>query len=227
MASVLKEKTALEDDNICRCWGRVGDADLHDLEENIARIKPDVVVIQFHFAFFRLDSLGGLIKQMEKKGIENLYFHINHVLVPPAVDAIMADGQAKINAFIGPAHVSVITGAKIYAPLPDKYHTPVVVSGFEPVDVMQSILMIVKQKSEERAEMEIQYSRSVTFEGNTKAQEMIENGAKNVELVLEGLCEHGFFSVALNPYSRKKSRTILPNECTDWPPEDIDKVIQT
>jgi hydrogenase expression/formation protein HypD len=86
----------------------------------------------------------------------------------------MADGKAKINAFIGPAHVSVITGAKIYRSLPEKYHTPVVVSGFEPVDVLQSILMIVRQKNENRCEMEIQYTRSVTLEGNTKAQALIE-----------------------------------------------------
>ncbi len=102
---------------------------------------------------------------------QNLFFHINHVLVPPAVDAIMADGQAKINAFIGPAHVSVISGAKIYLSLPKKYGTPVAVSGFEPVDVMESILMIIRQKNENRSQMEIQYSRSVTLEGNTKAQD--------------------------------------------------------
>jgi len=81
--------------------------------------------------------------------------------------------RAIINAFICPAHVSVISGAKIYEPLPKMYAAPVVVSGFEPIDVLQSILMIVRQKNEDRCEMEIQYSRSVTLEGNTKAQEII------------------------------------------------------
>lgn len=145
----------------------------------IAQENPDKKVIFFAIGFETTTPMtAAVLEQMERRGIKNLFFHINHVLVPPAVDAIMADGQAKINAFIGPAHVSVISGAKIYLPLPEKYHTPVVVSGFEPVDVMQSILMIVKQKNEDRADMEIQYSRSVTLEGNTKAQEMINKFMK-------------------------------------------------
>jgi len=140
----------------------------------IASENPDKKVIFFAIGFETTTPMtAALLAQVEKQGIRNLYFHINHVLVPPAVDAIMADGQAKINAFIGPAHVSVISGAKIYQSLPQKYETPVVVSGFEPIDVLQSILMIVRQKNEDRCEMEIQYSRSVTLEGNIKAQEMI------------------------------------------------------
>ncbi len=75
-------------------------------------------------------------------------FHINHVLVPPAIHAVMADGVAKVNAFIGPSHVSVITGADIYLPIVDRYQVPVVVSGFEPVDVMEALLMMVRQKVE-------------------------------------------------------------------------------
>ena len=145
----------------------------------IALENPDKKVIFFAIGFETTTPMtAAVLEQMVKRNTKNLYFHINHVLVPPAVDAIMADGQAKINAFIGPAHVSVISGAKIYLPLPDQYHTPVVVSGFEPVDVMQSILMIVKQKNEDRADMEIQYSRSVTLEGNTKAQKMIDKFMK-------------------------------------------------
>ncbi|RLA71668.1 MAG: hydrogenase formation protein HypD [Epsilonproteobacteria bacterium] len=140
----------------------------------IALENPDKKVIFFAIGFETTTPMtAALLAQVEKRGITNLYFHINHVLVPPAVDAIMADGQAKINAFIGPAHVSVISGAKIYLPLPKKYSTPVVVSGFEPLDVLESILMIVRQKNENRCEMEIQYTRSVTLEGNIKAQTMI------------------------------------------------------
>ena len=140
----------------------------------VALENPHKKVIFFAIGFETTTPMtAALLEQVEKRGISNLYFHINHVLVPPAVDAIMADGQAKINAFIGPAHVSVISGAKIYQPLPKQYGAPVVVSGFEPIDVLQSILMIVRQKNEDRCEMEIQYSRSVTLDGNTKAQEMI------------------------------------------------------
>ncbi|MEA3455456.1 MAG: hydrogenase formation protein HypD, partial [Campylobacterota bacterium] len=102
----------------------------------IAEENPDKKVIFFAIGFETTTPMtAAVLAQVEKRGITNLYFHINHVLVPPAVDAIMADGKAKINAFIGPAHVSVITGAKIYQILPERYHTPVAVSGFEPVDV--------------------------------------------------------------------------------------------
>ncbi|MEA3492481.1 MAG: hydrogenase formation protein HypD [Campylobacterota bacterium] len=141
----------------------------------IAEENLDKRVIFFAIGFETTTPMtAALLAEVEKRKITNLYFHINHVLVPPAIDAIMADGQAKINAFIGPAHVSVITGAKIYLPFPKRYGTPVVVSGFEPVDLLQSILMIVRQKNENRSEVEIEYSRFVTLDGNTKAQEVIE-----------------------------------------------------
>jgi hydrogenase expression/formation protein HypD len=145
----------------------------------IAKENPGKKVIFFAIGFETTTPMtAALIRAAEAQKIGNLYFHINHVLVPPAVDAIMAGGQARINAFIGPSHVSVITGAKIYAPLPEKYHTPVVVCGFEPVDVMQGILMMVRQKNEGRAELEIEYTRAVSMEGNVKAQQLIDTYLK-------------------------------------------------
>lgn len=140
----------------------------------IAKENPDKKVVFFAIGFETTTPMtAAVIKSAIEQNITNLFFHINHVLVPPAVDAIMADGKAEIDAFIGPSHVSVITGAKIYAAIPSMYQTPVVVSGFEPVDVLQGILMIVRQKIEKRAELEIEYSRSVTMEGNSKAQALI------------------------------------------------------
>ena len=117
---------------------------------------------------------ASVIDYVVKNNISNVYFHINHVLVPPAVRAIMNPRKAQINAFIGPSHVSVITGSKIYEPLAEEYKTPIVVSGFEPVDVMEAILMLVRQKNENKAEVEIEYKRSVTRDGNVKAQKLIE-----------------------------------------------------
>ncbi len=141
----------------------------------IAKENPDKKVVFFAIGFETTTPMtAAVIKATIEQKITNLFFHINHVLVPPAVDAIMADGKAQINAFIGPSHVSVISGAKIYQPLPDRYKTPVVVSGFEPVDVLQGILMIVRQQVQKRAELEIEYTRSVTMEGNTVAQKLIE-----------------------------------------------------
>lgn len=141
----------------------------------IARENPEKKVVFFAIGFETTTPMtAALLDHVVKAGIDNLYFHINHVLVPPAVRAIMDSGEAKVNAFIGPSHVSVITGSKIYEPLSDDYKTPIVVSGFEPVDVMQGIAMIVRQKLEGRAETELQYTRAVTREGNLKAQALIE-----------------------------------------------------
>ncbi|WP_192023020.1 MULTISPECIES: hydrogenase formation protein HypD [Shewanella] len=141
---------------------------------NIAKQHPDKQVIFFAIGFETSTPMTAvLIDQAEKQQINNLLFHINHVLVPPAIDAVMADKRTQVNAFIGPAHVSVISGAKIYRPAVDQYQTPVVVSGFEPVDVMESILNIVKQKAQQKSELQIQYSRAVTEDGNVAAQALI------------------------------------------------------
>ena len=141
----------------------------------IAKENPDNKVIFFAIGFETTTPMtAAVIDHVVKNNIKNVFFHINHVLVPPAVKAIMDPGLAKINAFIGPSHVSVITGSKIYEPLAAAYHTPIVVSGFEPVDVMEGILMMLRQKNEGRQEVEVEYRRSVTRDGNLKAQALTE-----------------------------------------------------
>jgi hydrogenase expression/formation protein HypD len=141
----------------------------------IARDNPDKTVIFFAIGFETSAPMtAALLAQAEALKIDNLLFHINHVLVPPAIDAVMSDSRSRVNAFIGPAHVSVISGAKIYQSTVDQYQTPVVVSGFEPVDVMESILRIVAQKVAGKAELDNQYSRSVSYEGNLAAQQLVD-----------------------------------------------------
>ena len=141
----------------------------------IAKENPDKKVVFFAIGFETTTPMtAALMERAFKEGIKNIYYHINHVLVPPPMRAIMDSGDAKINAFIGPSHVSVIIGAKSYEFLTRDYKTPVVVAGFEPVDVMESILMLLKQKNENRCEVEIQYKRATTWEGNVTAQKMIE-----------------------------------------------------
>jgi len=140
----------------------------------IARQHPDKTVIYFAIGFETTTPMtASLIERILRDDIRNVVIHVNHVLVPPPIHAIMQSGDARINAFIGPSHVSVIAGAKIYEEIAKQYRTPIVVAGFEPVDIMESILMLVRQMNEGRAEVEIQYKRAVTWEGNVKAQEMI------------------------------------------------------
>jgi len=141
----------------------------------IAKENPDKKVIFFAIGFETTTPMtAAVILKAKKEGIKNLFVHVNHVLVPPPMHALMEDGEANIGAFIGPSHVSVITGSKIYEPFAKLYGTPVVVSGFEPVDVMHGISMIVKQKIEGRAEVEVEYKRSVTKDGNLVAQKMVD-----------------------------------------------------
>lgn len=141
----------------------------------IAVENPDKKIIYFAIGFETTTPMtAALLERVIEQKLENVFFHINHITVPEPVMAIMDSGEAKINAFIGPSHVSVIAGAKIYQPIVEKYHTPVVVAGFEPVDVMESVNRLILQTLEGKARLDIEYTRSVNMEGNLKAQEMIE-----------------------------------------------------
>jgi len=156
----------------------------------IALENPDKRVIFFAIGFETTTPMtAALLEQSMKRGLENLLFHINHVTVPEVMKELIDSRDEhvdsynnRIDAFIGPSHVSVIAGAKIYKPFPQKYGRPVVVSGFEPVDVMEGVLMLVRQFAQKRCELEIQYKRSVTMEGNLNAQRLIDKYFKKREL---------------------------------------------
>ena len=139
----------------------------------IAKENKDKKIIFFAIGFETTTPMtSALINQVVNKKISNILFHINHITVPEPMVALLSDPTNNIDAFIGPSHVSVITGSKIYDQFAQKYKKPVVVSGFEPLDVMQSVLMILKQFNENRCEVEIEYSRSVDHEGNITAQKL-------------------------------------------------------
>ncbi|KIM12752.1 MAG: hydrogenase formation protein HypD [Sulfuricurvum sp. PC08-66] len=141
----------------------------------IARENPAKKIIFFAIGFETTTPMtAALLEALIAQGIENVALHINHVTVPQAMHLLLADGQSAIDAFVGPSHVSVITGSKIYAPFPRDYGTPVVVAGFEPVDMMEAIEMLIDQRLEGRSDLEVQYKRLVSFEGNVRAQSMVE-----------------------------------------------------
>lgn len=140
----------------------------------IAKENPDKNVIFFAIGFETTTPMTAvIIKKRIEENINNLYFHINHVTVPEAVNLIMNGGDARIDAFLGPSHVSVVSGYKIYEPISQRYKTPIVVAGFEPTDVMESVLRIVRQVNDKKSFVENQYSRAVSREGNIKAQDLI------------------------------------------------------
>jgi hydrogenase expression/formation protein HypD len=156
----------------------------------IADENPDKKIIFFAIGFETTTPMTAvLLDVVIKKDIKNILFHINHVTVPEVMvelidsrDIHVDSYNNKIDAFLGPSHVSVIAGSKIYKKFPKEYNRPVVVSGFEPVDVMQGISMIVKQFIEKRCELEIQYKRVVTYEGNLNSQKLINHYFDKVSL---------------------------------------------
>lgn len=140
----------------------------------IAKDNPAKKIIFFAIGFETTTPMSAaLIDMVIKQKIANIYFHINHVTIPEAMELLLQDKEHKIDAFLGPSHVSVITGSKIYDIFATKYKKPVVVSGFEPVDVMESIYKIIKQINNNKAEVEVEYTRAVTKDGNQKAQELV------------------------------------------------------
>ena len=156
----------------------------------IADENKDKIVVFFAIGFETTTPMTcALMEQVIKQDIKNILFSINHITVPEVMQVLVQDENCKIDAFLGPSHVSVISGSKIYEEFPRDYNKPVVVSGFEPVDVMQSISMIAKQFKEKRSDLEIEYKRLVSYEGNLKAQELINKYFKKVPFKFRGIGE--------------------------------------
>lgn len=112
--------------------------------------------------------------QAAQKGLKNFSMLISHVLVPPAIEALMSSPNCRVQAFLAAGHVCTVMGYEEYPPLAAKYRVPIVVTGFEPLDILHGILMVVQQLESGRAEVENQYARSVRREGNRPAQELIK-----------------------------------------------------
>ena len=156
----------------------------------IAEENPDKKVIFFAIGFETTTPMTAvLVQEVINRKIENILFHINHVTVPEVMvelidsrDVHVDSYNNEIDAFLGPSHVSVIAGSKIYDKFPKDYARPVVVTGFEPVDAMQGISMIIKQFIEKRCELEVQYKRVVSHDGNLKAQNLINTYFEKMSL---------------------------------------------
>ncbi len=112
--------------------------------------------------------------QAAQKGLKNFSMLISHVLVPPAIEALMSSPNCRVQAFLAAGHVCTVMGYEEYPPLAAKYRVPIVVTGFEPLDILQGVLLCVQQLESGRAEVENQYARSVRREGNRPAQELIK-----------------------------------------------------
>lgn len=145
----------------------------------LARANPQRQVVFFGIGFETTTPPTALgILEARRSAVDNFSVFCNHVLTPAAMQAILdvdpaSEESVEIDGFIGPSHVSVIIGSDSYAFCAGQYHKPVVIAGFEPLDVLQSILMLVRQLNEGRAEIENQYTRAVTSQGNARAQQVV------------------------------------------------------
>lgn len=141
----------------------------------LAKENPHREVVFFAVGFETTAPANALsVIQADKSGIENYSILASHVLVPPAMEAILSDPETTVNAFLAAGHVCTIMGIDEYFPIAEKYKVPIVVTGFEPVDLLQGIYMAVKQLEEGVAKVENQYTRVVQREGNTLAKEAID-----------------------------------------------------
>jgi hydrogenase expression/formation protein HypD len=146
----------------------------------VAQANPDKQVVFFAIGFETTTPPTAVaIKQAQVLGLKNFSVLSCHVLTPSAISNILESpevrqwGTVPLDGFIGPAHVSTIIGSRPYEFFAEEYRKPVVIAGFEPLDVMQAILMLVKQVNEGRAVVENEFSRAVTRDGNLKAQNLV------------------------------------------------------
>ncbi|MEO0630278.1 MAG: hydrogenase formation protein HypD, partial [Planctomycetota bacterium] len=147
---------------------------------DIAKANPDRQVVFFAIGFETTTPATAVaLQQAAAEGLDNFTVFCNHVLTPAAMQTILESpevrtiGSVKIDGFLGPSHVSTVIGSRPYEFCAGDYEKPVVIAGFEPLDVMQATLMLVRQLNTGRHEVENQYTRAVTRDGNRKAQRLV------------------------------------------------------
>ena len=156
----------------------------------LARENPKKEVVFFGVGFETTAPATAMaIYQAAHEGLKNFSMLISHVLVPPAMEALLSSPNCRVQGFLAAGHVCTVMGYEEYFPIAAKYHVPIVVTGFEPLDILQGVLMVVQQLESSRAEVENQYIRSVRREGNRPAQELIRKIFKVVPRKWRGVGE--------------------------------------
>jgi hydrogenase expression/formation protein HypD len=142
----------------------------------IARDNPDRQVVFFGIGFETTAPANAMtVYQAKRLGVKNFSLLVSHVLVPPAVAAIMESPTCRVQAFLAAGHVCTVMGTTEYPPLTEKYKVPIVVTGFEPLDILEGIRRTVIQLESGRHELENAYPRAVQGEGNPAAKAMLED----------------------------------------------------
>lgn len=186
----------------------------------MAKRKPDKDFVFFAVGFET--TAPSTAVEVLNKPPENFSFLVAHRLIPPAMELLLGVGDLHIDGFIAPGHVSTIIGIKPYEIFPKAYHMPTVVAGFEPLDVLFALSMLLQQIKDGEARLENEYNRSVTWEGNMKAQKLMQQVFNVVDGQWRGLGKLPLSALALKEEfatydARKKygikierSRDLLP-----------------
>jgi hydrogenase expression/formation protein HypD len=174
---------------------------------DIAAAAPERQIVFFAIGFeTTTPATAHAILEAQRLGLRNFSVYCNHVVTPAAIQSILDSpevrdwGQVRVDGFIGPSHVSAVIGSRPYEYFAEEYQRPVVIAGFEPLDVMQAIRMLVRQLNDGRACVENQFTRGVTRDGNGKAQRMVAE-------VLELRPSFEWRGLGLLPYSALKIKS--------------------
>jgi len=142
----------------------------------IARANPHKKVVFFAIGFETTAPGNAMaVWQAHKQGIQNFFVLVSHVLVPPAIASILQSPLNRVEGFLGPGHVCTVMGYREYEPIAERFRVPIVITGFEPLDILEGVLMTVRQLEFGKSEVENQYPRVVKREGNLVAQDLINS----------------------------------------------------
>jgi hydrogenase expression/formation protein HypD len=140
----------------------------------IARANPDKQVVFFAIGFETTAPANAMaVWQAKREGLKNFSLLVSHVLVPPVMTAILQSPMNRVQAFLGPGHVCAVMGFREYEPISARYKVPIVITGFEPMDLLDGILKTIRRLEAGEAGVENQYSRVISREGNRPAQHLI------------------------------------------------------
>jgi hydrogenase expression/formation protein HypD len=140
----------------------------------IARTNPDKKVVFFAIGFETTAPANAMsVWQAKRQGIKNFSILVSHVLVPPSIASILQSPLNRVQAFLGPGHVCTVMGYREYEPIAARFQVPIVITGFEPLDLLEGTLMALRQLEHGRAEVENQYSRVVKRKGNRAAVDLV------------------------------------------------------
>lgn len=165
----------------------------------LAKLNVDREVVFFAIGFETTAPANALaVIHAKQEGLRNFSLLVSHVRVPPAIEAILSSPTNQVQGFLAAGHVSAIMGFTEYEPISEKYHVPIVVTGFEPLDIMQGIYMLVQQLERGETQVLNQYTRSVTREGNLQAQTYLQDVFSIIPRHWRGLGEIPASGLGLN-----------------------------